>query len=377
MKTSRPYCYAAWTTVQYSGVFNGGGISPCCEWRGEKFTGKISEYQNSKYVRKIKKAMVKHDMSVISKSCAECIEQEKFSKSARNYIDRDLENGTYKLDAINKLDYRPDNLCNLKCRMCSMASSSLIEEEFVKHGYKGPIKKRDTTDVLDFDLSNLKKFAILGGEPTVNKNMFPILDYLIENGLNETTRLHYTTNCTSVNEPWMSRARQFKDNHINMSIDAAGKAYEYIRSGAVWSKVENNIPKIIDIAVDYHIQMVVQMTSFAIIEDWIEYFLQFPPEKIYMSPMMGMPGKLDCIPVDIKKEKIAYLKKLNHPTADQAIRHFEMDKEFKPTQVTKYIAYNGWLDSIRGTNILDLDPIFERILGIQYDQYLEQISRKF
>ena len=50
MKTSRPYCYAPWTTVQYSGVFNGGGISPCCEWRGEKFTGKISEYPNSKYL---------------------------------------------------------------------------------------------------------------------------------------------------------------------------------------------------------------------------------------------------------------------------------------------------------------------------------------
>jgi organic radical activating enzyme len=376
MKKSRPYCYAPWTTVQYSGVFNGGGISPCCEWQGEKYTGDIKDYQGSKYLKKIKKAMINHDMSMIKESCAECIEQEKFSKSARNYIDRDLENGKYELDVVNKLDYRPDNLCNLKCRMCSMASSSLIEEEFSQHGFH-PIEKRDTTDVLDFDLSNLKTLAILGGEPTVNKNMFPILDYLIDNNMTETTRLNYTTNCTSVNEPWMSRARQFKDNHINMSIDAAGKAYEYIRTNAVWSKVEKNIPKILDIAEDYSIQMVVQTNSFAIIEDWIEYFLQFPPDKVHMSPMMGIPGKLDCIPIDIKNEKIAYLKKLKHPTADQAIKHFEMDKSYNPAQVAKYIKYNGWLDSIRGTNILDLDPVFERIFGIQYDQYLEQISRKF
>jgi len=361
MKKSRPYCYAPWTTVQYSGVFNGGGISPCCEWRGEKFTGKISEYQDSKYLKKIKKAMVKHDMSVIGKSCAECIEQEKFGKSARNYIDKDL--GKYKLDTVNKLDYRPDNLCNLKCRMCSMSSSSLIEEEFIQNGYKGPtIKKRDTTDVLDFDLSNLKNLAILGGEPTVNKKLFPILDYLIDNGMNETIRLNYTTNCTSVNEPWMSRARQFKDLNINLSVDAAGKAYEYIRTGAEWKKVKENIPKIISIAEDYKIQMVVQTNSFAIIEDWFEYFLQFPAEKINMSPMMGMPGKLDCIPDDIKEQKIAYLSSLNHPTAKQAIKHFKMHK-YNLDEVKKYKRYNGWLDSIRGTNILDLDPIFDKIIN--------------
>lgn len=376
MKKSRPYCYAPWTTAQYSGVFGGGGISPCCEWKGSKFTGEVKDYHTSEYLNDIKTAMKKHDMSVISKTCAECIEQEKFMKSARNYIDRDIENGKYKLNAVNKLDYRPDNLCNLKCRMCTMHSSNLIEEEFVAHG-GAPIEQRDTTDVMDFDLLNLKCLAILGGEPTVNKRMFPVLDYLIEKGMNETIRLQYTTNCTSINRPWMSRVEKFKDINVNLSLDAAGKAFEYIRTGAEWHKVEKNIPKIISIADDYNIQMVVQTNSFAIIEDWIEYFLQFPPEVINMSPMMGVPGKLDCIPVDIKNEKIEYLKKLKHPTADQAIKHFEMDKDYNPENVTKYIEYNGRLDSIRGTNILDLDPIFERILGIQYDQYLEQKSRKF
>jgi len=361
MTKSKPFCHAPWTTVQYSGTFNGGGISPCCEWRGEKFTGKISEYHNSKYLKKIKKAMSKNDMSEISKTCVECIEQEKVGKSARNYIDRDIDVGFYKLDAVNKLDYRPDNLCNLKCRMCSIHSSSLIEEEFVQHGFKSPVKKRDTTDVMDFDLSNLKTLAILGGEPTVNKRMFPILDYLIENNMNETTRLNYTTNCTSINKPWMSRAEKFKDIHVNLSIDAAGKAYEYIRTGAEWRKVENNIPKIIDIAEDYNIQMVVQTTSFAIIEDWIEYFLQFPPEVVNMNPMSGVPGKLDCIPDHIKADKIKYLESLNHPTADQAIKHLNMHT-YNPEEVVKYKKYNGWLDSIRGTSIYDLDPIFEELL---------------
>ena len=362
MNKFNPFCYAPWTTAQYSGTYNGGGISPCCEWKGEKFKGEVKDYNTSEYLENIKTAMLNHDMEMINETCFECITSENHgSKSARNYIERDLNSKRYTAGVLNKLDYRPDNLCNLKCRMCSMNSSSLIEEEFVAHGWN-PIVQRDTTDVMDFDLSNLKCLAILGGEPTVNKKMFPILDFLIEKGLNETTRLQYTTNCTSINKPWMSRAEKFKDIHVNLSIDAAGKAYEYIRTGAEWKKVKNNIPKILEIAEDYSIQMVVQTNSFAIIEDWIEYFLQFPPEKVNMSPMMGIPGKLDCIPDDIKEQKIAYLSSLNHPTAEQAIKHFNIHK-YNLDEVKKYKRYNGWLDSIRGTNILDLDPIFDKIIN--------------
>lgn len=361
MSIKIPFCYAPWTTVQYSGIYSGGGVSPCCEWRGEKFIGAISDYESSEYLENIKNAMLNHDMKIINDTCKECITTEQYgSKSTRNYIDRDVNSNWYKVGVLNKLDYRPDNLCNLKCRMCSMHSSSLIEEEVLANG-GDPIEKRDTTDVMDFDLSNIKTLAILGGEPTVNKNMFPILDYFIENNMHETTKLNYTTNCTSVNKMWMSRAEKFKHSHINLSIDAAGKAYEYIRTGAVWKKVRNNIPKFISMAEDYNIQMVVQITSFAIIEDWIEYFFEFPPETINMTPMYGVPGKLDCIPDDIKEKKIAFLKTLNHPTADQAIKHFEMHN-YNKEQLIKFKSYNGWLDSIRGTNIYDLDPIFEDIL---------------
>lgn len=363
MSKSRPYCYAPWTTAQYSGTFGGGGISPCCEWKGKKFTGEVKDYNTSEYLENIKTSMLDHDMETISETCKECIVTEQHGdKSARNYIDRDLNADWYEVGVLNKLDYRPDNLCNLKCRMCSMYSSSLIEEEFVDNGWD-PIDQRDTTDVMDFDLSKLKTLAILGGEPTVNKRMFPILDYLIENGMNETTRLNYTTNCTSINKPWMSRVEKFKNVHVNLSVDAAGKAYEYIRTGAEWKKVKENIPKIISIAEDYKIQIVVQTNSFAIIEDWFEYFLQFPAEKVNMSPMYGVPGKLDCIPDDIKQKKIAYLKKLNHPTAKQAIKHFNLYK-YNPKEVKNYKRYNGWLDSIRGTNILDLDPVFDKIINI-------------
>ena len=56
-----------------------------------------------------------------------------------------------------------------------------------------------------------------------------------------------------------------------------------------------------------------------------------------------------------------YLKSLNHPTADQAIKHLNMHT-YNPEEVIKYKRYNGWLDRTRGTSIYDLDPIFEELL---------------
>ena len=369
---SKPFCYAAWTTVQYQGTQ---GITPCCEWKGPAFTGSVKDYHNSKYLSKIKTAMKTNDTDIISKNCVECIETEALGdNSTRGYIKRDVDAGRYTVKKLGKIDYRPDNLCNLKCRMCGPGSSSLIEEEYITPSVqaqatklnfntkiKKPIPLRDADDILDFDLSNLKEIAILGGEPTINKKVFPILDYLIDAEKTEEVKLNYTTNCTSINKPWMSRAEKFSHIHVNLSIDAAGKAYEYIRTGAEWHKIEKNIPKIIDIAEDYDIQMVVQTTSFAIIEDWIEYFLQFPTDSINMTPMYGVAGKLDCIPDHIKADKIKYLEKLNHPTADMAIKHFKK-YPYNPNSVRLFKKRTTFLDKIRGTSIYDLDPIFEDIL---------------
>ena len=47
MNKFNPFCYAPWTTAQYSGTYNGGGISPCCEWKGEKFKGEVKDYNTS------------------------------------------------------------------------------------------------------------------------------------------------------------------------------------------------------------------------------------------------------------------------------------------------------------------------------------------
>ena len=134
MTKSKPFCLAPWTNIQYSGVYEGGGTSVCCEWRGGKYKGAVKDYANSAYLNNIKRAMLEHDMNVIENSWGECLQAESSGgRSQRKYI-QEKSDKYQQYDSIWRLDYRPDNLCNLKCRMCSPYSSSLIEKEYVDYG---------------------------------------------------------------------------------------------------------------------------------------------------------------------------------------------------------------------------------------------------
>jgi hypothetical protein len=78
--------------------------------------------------------------------------------------------------------------------------------------------------------------------------------------------------------------------------------------------------------------------------------------------MYGVAGKLDCIPDHIKADKIKYLEKLNHPTADMAINHLKR-YPYNPDQARMFKKRTMFLDNIRSTSIYDLDPIFEKLFN--------------
>lgn len=366
MKKSKPFCYAPWTTLLYGSMYKA-GAQPCCEWSGETYKDNIENYQDSEFLQNIKKTMLEWDMSTISKTCQECIEQEQYNgKSQRIITNKRVEEKKYKLNIINKLDYRPDNLCNLKCRMCSPYSSSLIEKEMVEMGLITPIDKKDVSDVLSLDLSNLSILKLIGGEPTINKNMFDIMDYIIEQDWAKNINLQYTTNCTSINDFWLSRTKKFKEVDVSMSVDATGQCFEYIRRGASWDKVQQNILKLVETTNKYDFSIVAQMTNFAMIEEWIEYFLEYNADRVNFNNINGVVGSLNTIPDEIKKEKIDYLKKLKHPVAKKAIKYLNLSK-FNIQEFNKFWPYTEIRDKRWNTNIYDLHPIFDRMKNMSFN----------
>ena len=238
-----PFCYAPWTQLYVRSTSktkpkssNETEFSPCCEWKGNPVYHNIAEREKSTQWQEIKTAMIKQDMTLLSSTCAECIEaEERNKKSARIQINKRVKNKWWHLGEINQLDFRPSNLCNMKCAMCSPSNSSLIAKE---RGVK--VYQFDASDVYNLDLSKLKTLKIVGGEPSIQPEAYDFLNYLIKTYKN-LPDLHFTSNMTNTNKKWTDVINKFDCVCINMSIDGTGETFEYLRQPGRWHSIEKNI----------------------------------------------------------------------------------------------------------------------------------------
>jgi len=153
------------------------------------------------------------------------------------------------------LDIAFNNLCNFKCKMCSSAYSNAWigdEEKLMKLGmppggagsvYERPSntfkRSKHTLDTeqlqeLVDNGKDLRRIEILGGEPFLVPQFMEFLGMLRAAGLDKQIELMITTNGSVVTEKHLEALEGFKYVNINLSLDATGKLFSYIRSaGAI------------------------------------------------------------------------------------------------------------------------------------------------
>ena len=189
-------------------------------------------------------------------SCSEC--QWKENNGVISDIDshQQIPIKQFSIDQGNEIgkpkyvDYRPDNLCNLMCTMCSPGNSNLIEEMWREIPmspvwYKKPTSKQKliaSDDLVTKELigEHTIQLKVLGGEPTINKKVHSVFQYAIDKGYAKNIDLKITTNFTNINKTYQM-FEQFKSAKINASIDATGPTYDYIRRPAKWSAVKGHM----------------------------------------------------------------------------------------------------------------------------------------
>ena len=100
IQDKKPFCWAPWVSLTYNAIRHGGSAEPCCEWRGNQtspknfFQGSATEYLKSDWLKNIKQVMLNHDMTVISKTCEECIIEESVgNNSSRMDYHNNIKNG--------------------------------------------------------------------------------------------------------------------------------------------------------------------------------------------------------------------------------------------------------------------------------------------
>lgn len=148
------------------------------------------------------------------------------------------------------LDIRLNNICNLKCRMCSGYFSSAIATEEIELYGNSKLPKALKNQQRQNALSKIihyvpfaKKIYFAGGEPLLAKEHYTILEELVKHK-NTNLEIVYNTNFTTLHyqdfyvlDLW----KQFSNITIQASLDAEAEVAEYVRHGSKWNDIEKNL----------------------------------------------------------------------------------------------------------------------------------------
>lgn len=341
--SSKNFCILPW--VHLHGWPTGEAYS-CCGADGDLPIGNLKEQTmrevwNGENLRGMRLNMLNDQPS---KECKKCYEHESnqiFSmrqssnKHFGHYIkltEDTLEDGTVEDFKLRYWDIRFSNICNFMCRSCGPHFSSkwyddhiaLYGDNTVRHPkmlYAGK-NKEDIWEQMQEHIPYLEHIYFAGGEPLIMDEHYRLLKYLVDNGMTH-VHLNYNTNFSELRykkldvlELW----KKFDTVSVGASLDAMGARGEYMRKGTVWSEIEDNRKRMLDICpyVDFYISPTVSLLNVLHLPDfhmdWVDKGLIRPQDvsiNILTSPnyyrVDVLPGPLKAQAIERCREMIEWL----------------------------------------------------------------------
>jgi sulfatase maturation enzyme AslB (radical SAM superfamily) len=220
-------------------------VKPCCAWQVDQ------DWENSNHLTQVSLAQWHQSSTMIAiknqldqgtwpTQCSTCKHAELESRGsirgdgASAYAD-------YGPGDIT-LEIRPGNVCNFACQTCWPEASTRVAQFHHQAGIID-IKSVNSSPIKQFDFlepiaNRIKDLVLLGGEPFYDKDCLKFLQWATHN---LTARIIMFTNGSAVDWDWI-------DSYpgkivLVFSLDAVGRAAEYIRFGTDWTVVEQNFQK--------------------------------------------------------------------------------------------------------------------------------------
>lgn len=392
------YCSLAWVGITTD---PDGTLRPCCVSRDHVLkddgtpynlgVDKLDDIYNSNFYKQLRKDML--EGRLIS-GCENCYSNEKYGRESRRLInnekfkDQKFSNIESELK-IQYMDLRLGNQCNLKCRMCNPVNSSMVEEEFNNNSdtmldkfyVKNDASDRDWFKTEFFDnninphLSNLVVLYMTGGEPTLIKKNYDIMQRLIDSGRNKNMTLIINTNMTNTNPKFYELLKQFNKVLIQMSIDAVDELNTYIRYPTDFNIVDKTIKELLSIGNNIVLNAgpVIQTLNLNGLVDLFEYLekfnRQYKRQVIDIRPgFVFMPEFNDIIYLP-KQYKIECYRKIHmwmmnscqyqsqqFKNTINALKGKCYSDNFDKEKLKDFYDFNTTLDNIRNTSLEKVNP---------------------
>ena len=393
-----PTCLVPWTSICLAA---NGDIKPCCNYESQ---GQFNIYRGNtleeawKEWNNLRKDMIEQKFPIRCDRCWKT--EESLGSSRRHWMYEKIKQKPvqYAVEApmdLKHMDLNFGNTCNLKCRMCgSWGSTHWHKEDKKLHEIDTEFNRNTSNSIartiepslyknMEDKLSNMERIDFKGGEPFMQDGMFEVLQMLVDNGSAPNVELGYVTNGTKTPERLLELWPHFKQVILNVSIEATGDLYQYIRGSNTQTieQLEQNL-KWYDQFDNVKGHFSVAISTYSIFDlqnlaDWIErvtsnlkqwkteiadrtsdsvHWYEKPNQFqiLVVNPPYLNPNNM---PLHIKQRVIDSWDKKYHLLDE--LRKRMLVKEYDKKQWHLFKKFTKELDKMRDTNVLDYIPQME------------------
>ena len=240
------YCAAPWRGLH---INPRGDVKTCCAGNpnmlGNLNSQPIAQILNSQQMIEIRKSIAKGQPH---EYCSNCVKSERFGadserqwhNSVNPNFDYALAGDFYHYPTI--IDVRWNTTCNLSCNYCGEFCSSkwaAIKNIPFRSGTRPYYE--NVCDFIEQHQEHIHEVALVGGEPLLLPENERLLDVVPNTAI---ITLITNLNVNLENNRIFHKLQQRSRVGWSMSFDNVGKQFEYVRHGAQWSLLENNLLKI-------------------------------------------------------------------------------------------------------------------------------------
>ena len=335
------------------------------------FSSDVSEMFNSGLMKQIRKDMLEGKKI---KGCEQCYETEARGLKSDRQIMIDTYGFTNDVK-LTEMEMAFDNVCNLKCRMCTSASShQIIKDEIEIYGetlFDNPKYIRNDS-FNNVDYSSLRKIQIAGGEPFYSKATDQFIELLDEKNILHNIQFTFNTNGTVLptNET-INRLIKSEKTFISISIDGVYDNNNFTRSGSDFKKILENLnfyKKLSKNNSNIHlgIATAVSVYNVNLLDEIYCFFEEHCSNFILERRPVFWPEVLSPrnLPVEYKNKVIDILKKSKFDFLD-IIKHLDEDCN---NLFEHFLNYHNKLNQLRNESFNNVNPML--------DTYIKEYVRK-
>jgi hypothetical protein len=356
---------------------NGDVLQPCCQNHSHKISinESFEKSFNTGQLENVRQQMLAGETV---DGCDQCYREE--SVGVESMRQRSIKKyGIIKNIEIHAIQIQFDNLCNLKCRMCtSMNSHLLYDDELSVLGKTlSPKKFITNTTYKEIDKTYLREIKLHGGEPLISPRAEEFFkEMVLSNEISKVTISTYTNGMVIPTDYILEAFKKCRFLDLYISIDGFGNLNEYIRGKSDFNKIVENLKfysSLIDSRPEHStfigISTVVNVYNVNKLKDLDQFiakeFPEFELEKKFLSypDFLRIPG----LPIEYKnkiqdsvKDYPSVLQFLNKEDAG----HFE-----------EFILYNNTLDNLAGNSLKDVNPeLYEFIQSYKLKKEIKSVD---